>query len=79
MVTSGNSYFYLNEKVYNAVVNKYFSGCQQSTEGPVCDCEDVQNWPTFSFMFEGAEVYITGSTYLAYLQNGSCTYGFGFV
>jgi hypothetical protein len=54
VISSGDSYFYLTEKVYQAVVNQFFSTCNQTSSGPSCDCSQTASWPVFSIMFAGA-------------------------
>ncbi len=73
VVDSGTSLLVLNVDLYNLVIQQYFSTseCYTDNSGFVnCYCNGT--WPTLSFMFIGAEVYVPGSAYQNDLGNGFC-------
>ena len=77
IIDSGTSYFYLNQQLFNSIINNFFQGCDNSLSTPECMCSDTANWPVFSFIFEGIEVYIQPSQYVGQLSTTICTYNFG--
>ncbi len=58
VIDSGTSFFYLNADLFNNVVNNFFQSCDNSLPTPECPCSSTNNWPKFSFLFEGISVYI---------------------
>jgi hypothetical protein len=56
IIDSGTSIFYLNQDLYSAVVQQFFTGpgCTQDTNGnSYCPCNSNTSWPNMSFMFIG--------------------------
>lgn len=51
IIDSGTSYFYLNQQLFNNIINNFFQGCDNSLSTPECRCSDTTNWPIFSFIF----------------------------
>jgi hypothetical protein len=79
VIDSGTSYFYLNAELFNRVVANFFQNCNNNISPPQCLCSSTPSWPTFSFLFEGMQMYIHPSQYARPVPftNGICTYDFG--
>jgi len=64
VIDSGTSYFYLNTELFNEIISQFFQKCDNYLKVPICLCKDTVNWPAFSFLFDGIEVYIQPNQYI---------------
>lgn len=70
IIDSGTSLFFLNEALFNQIVNLYFQGCSVSSSAIVCPCD--YTFPNFTLYFAGIKVYIYADNYTS-----GCTAMFG--
>lgn len=76
IIDSGTSYFYVNQQLFENIINNFFQDCNNNADTPECPCSSTKNWPTFSFLFEGIQTYIYPQQYIGQTLTG-CTYNFG--